>query len=147
MRKHFLILLTLTLGAGCGGKNSLTADEVTAAAFDDLRSEVTAVIEDAERREATVALIDKLESDYRALHDSVLERRTRIRMLNADYDASRAEFIALTDELEVGVRAARKAAALTQRDFMASTTADEWALISKMNTKTMQAAIAALQAI
>lgn len=147
MSRHLVFLLMLALAAGCGGKNSLTAEEVTAAAFDDLRSEVIAVVESDERRETTVALVDKLERDYRALHDSVLERRTRIRALNADYDTPRADFIALTDELEASVRDARRATALAQRAFMASTTPEEWAAISKTNTKTMQAAIAALQAI
>jgi len=147
MTRHLVIVCILILGAGCGGKTSLTPEEVTAAAFDDLRGAVAAVIEVAERREAAVALVDKLESDYRALRASVLERRTRIRALNADYDASRADFIALTDELEAGVRDARKATSVTQRAFMVSMTPEEWAAINKTNTKTMQAAIAALQAI
>lgn len=143
-----LSLLTATvLIAGCGGKGSVSPQDVVAEAFDDLRAQVAQVVVDAERRDTAIELVNRLERDYEALYDGVQERRTHLRALHADYDATREHLVDLADQLEADVRAARRTTGRTHRELMAATTAGEWTSIRKANTTTMKAAIAALQSI
>ncbi len=142
-----LLLAAAVLIAGCGGKGAVSPQGVVAEAFDDLRAQVAQVVVDAERRDTAIELVDRLERDYGALYDGVQERRTRLRALHANYDATREQLVDLADQLEADVREARRTTGLTHRELMAATTAEEWASIRKANTKTMKAAIAALQSI
>lgn len=142
-----LVALCALAVAGCGGKNALSPQEVVAEAFDDLRDQVTQIVGDTQRRSTAVELVNRLEQDYDTLYATVEQRRTRVRALHADYDATRESLIALADQLESDMREARKATGVTHRELMAAMTADEWAKVSKANTRTMKAAIAALQSI
>lgn len=142
-----IIAAATLLVSGCGGKTSLSQDEIVASAFDDLRVQVARVIDDDGREATALALVDRLERDYEALSDSVVARRTRVRALSADYDATREALVALTDQLETAMREARNTVATTHRELIAATTAEEWASIAKADTKTMKAAITALQSI
>ena len=137
----------MLMSSGCGGGSSLSQPDLVDIAFDDLRSQVEQVIEDAERERVAVELVSRLERDYEALYDRVAERRTRVRALNADYDAPREAFVALTDQLEAEIRTARRTAGATHRELVAAMTSEEWAAVAKANTRAMKAAVDALQAI
>jgi hypothetical protein len=143
-KRAVIVLFSLLLTAGCGGKASVSPETVVAEAFEDLRTQVADVIEDDDRRDLAVAAVSEIESDYYALREAIQQRRTRLRALNADYDATREELIVLVDALEQDIRDARGAVAATRRELMSATTSGEWERLRKANTQTMKAAINAL---
>lgn len=145
MSKQLIVLIWLVFCAGCSGSNPLTPMEVTDLAFADLRDNVAVAITDENRRDAAMALINKLEIDYRQLYANQAKRREQLRAMNADYDAERKNFIALADKLEADTRDSLNATITSQRALRAAMTAEEWDAVRKSNTQAMQAAIQALQ--
>jgi capsule polysaccharide export protein KpsE/RkpR len=133
--------------AACAGKGKSSATDVEAQAFEDLRSEIREVIDDPARAAEAIALVNALPDELSALRRDVADRKRRARQLNADYDASRADFEALAEQFNRERRAGRQRVLDEHREFLALVTPEEWAEISKAHTKAMKATIKSMQAI
>jgi hypothetical protein len=144
---HPVLLLgaILSILASCGGKDAVAPVDVEKQAFEDLRTEVREVIDDPTREAEVLTLVDALSAELNTLRKRISERNTRVRQLNANYDASRADFEALFDRIYVEIRSDQQRVTETHRTLLATTTPEEWALISKARTKAMYAAISTIQ--
>jgi TRAP-type C4-dicarboxylate transport system substrate-binding protein len=133
--------------AGCGGKDAVAPIEVERQAFEALRSEIRAVIDDPAREAEAIALVDLLVDDLDNLREKISERRKRAWRLNAEYDTSRADFQAFFDQVDKEIQSNKRQVSERQRKLFAVTTPDERSAISKVHTKAMDAATRNIQTI
>lgn len=132
---------------GCAGKSDVSRVDIQKQAFDDLRSEIRAVIGDPDRESEAIELLDSLEGELTALHDKLLARQTRARQLNANYDTTRAEFDAFFEQANVEIRLHRQRAGDNHRAILELTTPEEWSQISAARTRAMKTFIKSSLAI
>ena len=130
------MFLLLPLLAACGGTPP-TTEELEKQAFDDLRDEVRQVIEDTGRETAVVGIVDELQVAFTELREIAETRRERIRALNADYDATREQFLQLTDDFAVERNASHQRFQEVQAALRVSVTAEEWDSLERTNTRAM----------
>lgn len=133
-----LCLAAAVMVAGCGGKETVAAEDVEAQAHEDLRNQVIETIEDPRRTEAALAALGMMVDEYVTMRESIAERRKNLRRLNADYDATREQFLEALDRYDEQVRVQRKVVSGNVRAFRASLTDEEWAELVKFNTRTMK---------
>jgi len=133
--------------AGCASKDDVSPGDVKKQAFEDLRSEIRAVIDDPAREGEAITLVDELSEDLNTLREKISERRQRVRELNADYDISRADLEAFFDQVDREIKLNKRQMSEKQRALFAILTPDERSAISKAHTKAMAAAIRNIQAI
>ena len=133
--------------AGCASKDDVSPADVEKQAFEDLRTEIRAVIDDPAREGEAIALVDELSEDLDALREKIAQRRQRVRELNADYDTTRAEFEAFFDQLDREIMSNKRQVSEKHREFLAIMTPDERWAIAKTHTKARAAAIRNIQAI
>ncbi|MCH8307415.1 MAG: hypothetical protein IH930_04670 [Proteobacteria bacterium] len=133
--------------AGCASKDDVSPGDVKKQAFEDLRSEIRAVIDDPAREGEAITLVDELSEDLNTLREKISERRQRVRELNADYDISRADLEAFFDQVDREIKSNKRQMSEKQRALFAILTPDERSAISKAHTKAMAAAIRNIQAI
>ena len=134
--KRLIGSLVAILIWGCGG-NAEAPPDVEKQAFDDMRAEVRAIIEDPQREDLVVALVDRMQSEYQNLRDTAEARRKALRELNADYDATREQFAEYLDKYNAELVTRHKAFRESHRALIESTTAEEWSALAKSNTKSM----------
>ena len=142
----FLIAIIALFTVGCAGQKASPIDKEVDA-FDNLRTNVQDVVADLERAEQSLALVDELQREFDNIKELRLERKKRIKALNADYDASRAEFDTLLDGIAQDRLANQERVSQTYRQLLEVITTEEWAKLAKSRNKAMQAAIKALQVI
>ena len=133
--------------AGCASKDDVSSADVEKQAFEDLRSEIRAVIDDPAREGEAIALVNELSEDLDALRETIAKRRQRVRELNADYDTTRADFEAFFDRVDRQIRWNKRQVSDKHREFLAIMTPDERSAISKTHSKARNAAIRNIQAI
>ena len=133
--------------AGCASKDDVSPMEVEKQAFEDLRSEIRAVIDDPANEREAITLVDELSADLNTLRERISERRQRVRELNADYDTTRADFEAYFDQVDGQIQANKRQVSEKRRALFAILTPDERSTISKAHTKARDAAIRNIQAI
>ncbi len=139
-------LIVVATLAACSG--SPTADEdIEKQAFDDLREEVRTVVEDPEREAVVVALVDSMEEQFAVLRDSAATRRQVLQDLNADYDATREQFVEFLGIHNAELRRGQQAFLESHRELVEATTAEEWAALEKTDTKSMKRLADAMAAI
>ena len=144
---HVLLIgATVTIFAGCGGKEAIAPADVQEQAFEDLRTEVRVAIDDPEREEEAIRLVDAMVADFADLQESVSERNRRARQLHSNYDTTRAEFEEFYARIYNEIQANQQMATKRQHALITVTTADEWTQISDARTEAMSAAIAVIQA-
>ena len=129
-------LLTIWIIGGCGGSPE-TVEDLEKQAFDDMRTEVREIIEDPRREEAVVTLVNRMEAEYANLRGKAEARRKALRDLNADYDATREQFVEYLDRYNAELEQSHKAFRVSHRDFVEATTDEEWSALAKSNTKSM----------
>lgn len=132
---------------GCASKDDVSPMEVETQAFEDLRSEIREVIDDPAREKEAIAMLETLTEDLETLRVSVSERRQQFRKLNANYDATRAEFEAFFDQVDSQIQSNKRQVSEKNRALFAIITPDERSAISKVHTKAMNAAIRNMQTI
>jgi uncharacterized coiled-coil DUF342 family protein len=132
---------------GCASKDDVSPADVEKQAFEDLRTEIRAVIDDPAREGEAIALVDELSEDLNTLREKIAERRQRVRELNADYDTTRADFEAFFDQVDGEIKSNKRQVSEKHREFLAIMTPDERSAISKTHTKARAAAIRNIQAI
>ncbi len=133
--------------AGCASKDDVSSADVEKQAFEDLRSEIRAVIDDPAREGEAIALVNELSEDLDALREKIAQRSQRVRELNADYDTTRAEFEAFFDQVDREIMSNKRQVSEKHREFLEIMTPDERSAISKTHTKARAAAIRNIQAI
>jgi uncharacterized coiled-coil DUF342 family protein len=133
--------------AGCASKDDVSPGDVEKQAFEDLRSEIRAVIDDPAREGEAVALVDELSEDLDTLREKIAGRRQRVRELNADYDTTRADFEAFFDQVDREIKSNKRQVSEKQRALFAILTPDERSAISKTHSKARDAAIRNIQTI
>lgn len=144
--------VTLLAGFGflisaCGGKEAVSREDLQAQAFYDLRAAVEGVIEEQTRKEAALAVVDELEAGTDALRASLNQRRSELRRLHVDYDTTREELEAFTDSIERQIRTNHSRVSSAHQSLIAETTPQEWAALSKADTKAMNAIANSLRGI
>jgi outer membrane murein-binding lipoprotein Lpp len=133
--------------AGCASKDDVSSADVEKQAFEDLRSEIRAVIDDPAREGEAIALVNELSEDLDALREKIAQRSQRVRELNADYDTTRAEFEAFFDQVDREIMSNKRQVSEKHREFLEIMTPDERSAIAKTHTKARAAAIRNIQAI
>ena len=133
--------------AGCASKDDVSPADVEKQAFEDLRTEIRAVIDDPAREGEAIALVDELSEDLNALREKIAQRRQRVRELNADYDTTRADFEAYFDKVDREIRWNKRQVSEKHREFLTIMTPDERSAIAKTHSKARDAAIRNIQAI
>ena len=74
-----------------------------------------------------------------------MEGKQKVRVLNADYDASKADFIAFFEEIEKENQANERLVSELHRKLVRVTTAEEWAQLAKAHSQAMDTAIKSIQ--
>ena len=143
----FILVFVAGAFAGCAGNDEVAPVDVEKQAFEDLRTDIREAIDDPAREAETIRLVGVLEIDLAALRSSVTARKNRARELNANYDATRAEFEAFLAEIEAAVRDNRQRVSKTHQALLATVTAEERSVIAKTHTKAMNTAIKTIQSI
>ncbi len=133
--------------AGCASKDDVSPADVEKQAFEDLRTEIRAVIDDPAREGEAIALVNELSEDLNALREKIAQRRQRVRELNADYDTTRADFEAYFDKVDREIRWNKRQVSEKHREFLTIMTPDERSAIAKTHSKARDAAIRNIQAI
>lgn len=140
-----LIFSTFLAGAGCAGKEKPSAADLQAQAFEDLRSEIRAVVSDAGRVEQAIAITEELESSFDRLRIHLAERSAKIQELNADYDAPKEDYINLYRRIQKDVERNQSKISNLHRELVEVTTAEEWVGLKKLRNATMEAAVTSIQ--
>ena len=144
---NWIALFILLAIAGCGGKKAVSPADVEQQAFDDLREKVGQVIEDPERKALVNAQVDELQRSYTDFMLAVTARRTEVRALNADYDATREQFHEYVEKYNNQILTDHGVLLKSHQALISATTPEEWADLQKADTKMMKKLISSLQAI
>ena len=142
-----VVLAATALGtAGCASKNESPFD-IEKQAFDDVRAEIQSIVSDPDRAAEAIDLVSALQQSIDDTQKDVSARKARIRELNADYDASRADIEAQFDQIKSDIKSNHQRASEIHRQLVSVLTADEWAEVEKASSQAMAAAIKSLQSI
>lgn len=146
-QNNWIALFIVLAIAGCGGKEAVSPADVEQQAFDDLRKKVGQVIEDPERRVLVNAEVDNLQKSYADFRLAVNARRTEVRILNADYDATREQFHEYVEKYNNGILTSQGVLLKSHQALISATTPEEWDDLQKADSKMMKKLISSLQAI
>jgi len=133
--------------SACAGKDDVVPVDVEKQAFEDLREQIREVVEGPAQEAEAIRLVGELEKDLAALRESVAERRSKARELNANYDTRRADFEAYLEKVGKEIAENRQKVSKTHQALLSTVSAEERDAIAKAHTKAMNAAIASIQAI
>ncbi len=139
--------LTFLLLAGCGGKEAVAPEDVEQGAFNDLRSEVIDIVPDSQRQETLLELVDDLQIEFAELRKDVVVKRTELRKLNSDYDATREQFHEYAERYDAAIKQSREKVTASRQKLVRETTVDEWDALKKLETKTMKKLLSLLQSV
>ncbi len=135
------------LVSACAGKDDVAPVDVEKQAFEDLREQIREVVESPAQEAEAIRLVGELEKDLEALRTRIAERKRTARELNANYDTPRADFEAYLEKVGREVAENRQRVSKTYQALLSTVSAEERDAIAKAHTKTMNAAIASIQAI
>ena len=141
-----LCIAVASLVVACA-KDDVAPIDVEKQAFEDLRTEIREAITDPDREAETIRLLGVLEEDLATVRTNIAARKIKVRELNANYDAPRADFEAVLAGFEAEVRDHKRRVSETHRALLANVTAEERSAIAKSHTKAMNAAIKTIQSI
>ena len=147
IRNAIVVVAATALLAACGGKEPVAPEDVQAAAFSDLRVAIEDAVDDASREADVLALLDQFEADVAILRESMVERRAKLRRLNADYDTTREELSTYAATMESRIQDNRRQLLEARGQLVAATTEDEWDAITKTDTKAMKAIARSMQSL
>lgn len=146
-RCNLFMVAASILIVGCGGSDAVAPADVEKQAWEDLRVEVRAAIDDSERKAEVLRLVDSLQEDLGVLRERVAERQRRSKELNANYDTSRADYDAFFAKINLDLRQSQREVGETRRAFLAAMTPEEWELIAKARSKAMNAVMTSVRSI
>lgn len=140
-------LVLLSFAVACSSGEPVSREDQQAAAFADLRAAVTETVTDDDRQNEVLTIINSLATDVDELRELLVRRRTELRKLNADYDATREEFLEFANQMESRIQNGRRQALQQHLRLAAAMTADEWAAIEKAQTRAMRSIAGSVQGI
>ena len=130
-----LTLAFVLVLAACSHKPKPSSLVPAEGALDDLRSAVAREIRDPDRAKRAAALVDEIEQLTSAAHADFKVHAAALRTLNANYDATQAEFSKLFRDFNA-MRDARQTRALDiNRRAKALVSAEEWNALSRVREK------------
>lgn len=129
--------------AGCAGKKKSPLDKMQAA-FADVRAEVQSVVVDPERAAQADDLLVQLERTFTETADIVKTHKDRLRELNTDYDASRADMESEQESILSAMEANQRNVLAFQKELTSLLTEGELHEIDKARSKAVSAAVKAL---
>lgn len=139
-----MILLVFAV-SGCAGKNDVSPIDVENQAFEDFRAEIRNAIDDPERETKAIAIVEELREELASLRNKKKGRQNDFKKLNANYDATRAEFDAVLKATNEEILLNQKRIADKRNAFIAVTTPEEMIQITEARTAAISAAIDTLQ--
>jgi len=147
--RHLAVISTLLamLLAGCAGTGDASLVDVEKQAFDDLRTELRLVIDDPEREARAIAIVDELTIELESLSRKKAERQEQGRVLNANYDTTRAEFDAFTKASNSDILLNQQRILDKRKALIEFTTPEEWRQIFDARTEAIDAAIKSAKSI
>ena len=122
-------------------------EDQQATAFADLRTAVTETVSDDDRQRDVLAIIDSLEKDIDELRALLVLRRTQLRELNADYYATREQFLEFASHMESHIQSGRRRALEQHLRLAVVMTEVEWDSLSKTQTTAMRSIAQSVQGI
>lgn len=140
-----LVLSSLLLACSSNDPASRADDQATA--FADLRAAIAETIADENRQADVLNIVGALEADVDELRALLVRRREKVRALNADYDATREEFLELSRQMEARIQASKRRAVERQQALGSAMTAEEWDSLAKVQTRAMKAIAQSVQGI
>ena len=145
--KVFLLAAATLLICACSGKNDLTPPEAEKQAYEDLRAAIRESIDGEERQAAVLSSVDQMTLRLDELRKSSHSRIARLRELNANYDTTRAEMEAFTQELIAEFRENRNKVNEMYKEISALTSPEEREELEKIRSAAIKATIASMQAM
>jgi hypothetical protein len=142
-----LPLSAFLLLAACGGSEPVSREDEQAAAFADLRLAIVETVTDEARQNEVLGIIDALEEDVGDLRGLLVRRRTELRELNADYDTTREDFLEFASRMEARIQNGRREAIQQHIKLADAMTEEEWASLSRAQTKAMRSIAQSVQGI
>ena len=139
-------LATLSFGIiGCSSETKKSPGEAKAQAFESLNEQVRSVITDPARTSEVLELMAQLEKSFIGLIEDRTRYRREFATLNADYDAPKEAFAALSEQIQIAEDDNRQEVAEIRSELIRVTTADEWAELAKTKEDAVKTAVKAFQ--
>ena len=145
--RQFLVCAGVAILLAACAKDDISPVEAEKQAFDDLRTQLQEIIDDAGRERAAIDVVNTLESDLAALRASIDRRKASLRQLNANYDTTRSEFETFLAGVEAEVQENRRRVSETHQALINVVTADELSAVARAHTRAMNSAITSIQTI
>jgi hypothetical protein len=146
MNKSMVFIVSAMLAA-CGGKDAVAPESVENEAFEDMRAAIEVVVEDPDRQKEVLSLAQEYHKELIRLREAVQVRRTELRRLNADYDATREQFHEFIEKNDAEIREAREWATNSRKAFVQATTQEEWDALTKADSKAMKKMVGVIRGI
>ena len=142
----FLAFVALSIAAcATTDKEVQTPEDIDQEAFNDLRTEVRETIDDSTRQTKVISLVDELQTEFKSMRSSLVEGKSNLRALFADYHASRESFEELIALDDTAMKSQRKRIGESQRLLVQSMTVEEWSALNKSGSKAMSTLLKSLQ--
>ena len=142
-----LLLAAAMLLCACSGKNDLAPPEAEKQAYEDLAAAIRSSFDDEQRQAEVLASFDQMTIHLNELRKNSHDRIARFRELNANYDTTRAELEAFTQELIAEFRANRNKVNAMYEEISALTSPEEREALEKVRTAAIDATIASMRAM
>jgi hypothetical protein len=104
----------------------------------ELRSTVKNAVSDPDRAVKMVALVDKMEQELTGMDEEVKRFINRVRVLNADFDASRTDFEVVIGDFNRRRKEARARFLDLRFQLNSLSTTDEWKQIANREKTVME---------
>jgi outer membrane murein-binding lipoprotein Lpp len=131
---HILLVVVATMIAGC---RSTPKSEVVAKAVTTYQSKIREIITDPARAEMLVQLVDQAVAQRNAAESAAAVFLENFERLNADYDATKAQFTSLLATHRNERRQIAEALLSIRAKMVAGTTPKEWESLSKVREKAL----------
>ena len=139
-----LSLVAFSIIAACAGHHKLTLAEQQQADMEALAQATLVTVEEPQRADQAVALLEKLDKIMAAAVEDEQVFRTRFSELNRDYNADRVEFEELFEQYNVFIELHQKRALAVRAKMIGLLSIEEWAALEKTRKQAVQSALQTL---
>jgi hypothetical protein len=130
-----------------GDKAVQSPEDIETQAFTDLRAEVFETIEDSERQAQIIGQIEQLQVAFYSMRNSIVNRKSNLRELFADYDTTREQFDEQVALHGAQIKSDRKQFGDRRQTLAEALTIDEWSALNKAESKAMNTLLNSLKSI